>query len=333
LCSQLIEHRLLVPAKKNIVKASESLLSGNLVAFPTETVYGLGASATNEKGINRIYKVKGRPNDHPLIVHVSSVSKLKLWAREIPEYALDLANKFWPGPMTLILKRTETAKDFITGGQDTVGLRIPNNEIALGLLHQFEKIGGLGIAAPSANRFGKVSPTSAQHVESDIGRYLSDSDLILDGGECNIGIESTIIDCTDFKPKVLRPGAISEAAIFLTNSEAAMFLTETEKSYAPKTSETKHSGQFESHYSPNAILNLDTIPNPGDGLIAIDEKPTPDGCIRLAAPKNSKEFAQQLYSALRRGDELKLQRIVVFQPEDDEIGTAIRDRLRKAKTK
>lgn len=329
----MIEHRIVSPTKKYIVKASESLLSGNLVAFPTETVYGLGASATNEKGINRIYEVKERPNDHPLIVHISGASKLKLWAREIPEYALDLANEFWPGPMTLILKRTNTAKDFITGGQDTVGLRIPNNEIALRLLREFENAGGLGIAAPSANRFGKVSPTSAQHVESDLGRYLSNSDLILDGGECDIGIESTIIDCTQGKPKVLRPGAISETAIFRINSEPAIFQTKTEKSPSLKIREIKHSGKFESHYSPNAILNLDAIPNPGDGLIAIYQKPTPDGCIRLAAPKNSQEFAQQLYSALRRGDELKLKRIVVLQPEGDEIAKAIRDRLQKAKTK
>lgn len=317
--------RLLAPTEKNIVKASESLILGNLVAFPTETVYGLGASATNEKGVSRIYEVKGRPNDHPLIVHISSISKLQIWAKEIPNYALDLANEFWPGPMTLILRRTDVAKDFITGGQDTVGLRIPNNEIALRLLREFENAGGLGIAAPSANRFGAVSPTSASHVITELNDHFIDTDLVIDGGVSEIGIESTIIDCSFESPKILRPGAVTFDEI----NE----LTKLEVSKINSNNETKFSGSFDSHYSPNAKVYLNTEPNPGDGYIALNKIDTPKGVVRLSSPRDNDEFASQLYASLRYGDELKLSRIVVSTPNEIGIGIAINDRLRKASEK
>ena len=171
-----------------IQKAAEQLKAGNLVAFPTETVYGLGADATNEKAVKRIYEVKGRPTDHPLIVHVPSINALDTWARDIPDYAINLARAHWPGPMTLILRRKEIAQDFITGGQNSVGIRVPSDSIALELLTRFESLGGLGIAAPSANRFGCVSPTSAQDVQEDIGSYLMNDDLVLEGGRSEIGI-------------------------------------------------------------------------------------------------------------------------------------------------
>ena len=182
-------------------EAAKSLKQGNLVAFPTETVYGLGADATNKDAVARIYDVKGRPTGHPLIVHISSINNLDKWAQQIPEYAITLARTFWPGPMTLILPRTELAKDFITGGQDNVGIRVPSHPLALSLLKEFESLGGLGIAAPSANRFGRVSPTSAQAVQEELSEYLTLDDLILDGGPCQIGIESTIIDCTKQTPQ------------------------------------------------------------------------------------------------------------------------------------
>jgi L-threonylcarbamoyladenylate synthase len=321
----LIDPRLLAPTKKNIVKASESLLSGNLVAFPTETVYGLGADATNERAVSRIYSVKGRPTDHPLIVHISSISKLQIWAQDIPNYALDLANEFWPGPMTLILKRTDAAKDFITGGQDTVGLRIPNNEIALGLLHRFEDIGGLGIAAPSANRFGAVSPTSASHVIAELNDYFYDTDLVIDGGVAEIGIESTIIDCSFKSPKILRPGAVTIDEI----NE----ITKLDISRINSNNETKFSGSFDSHYSPKAKVFLNIEPKPSDGYIALNEFNTPKGVTRLSSPKNNDEFAAQLYASLRHGDELNLSRIVVLTPDEIGIGVAINDRLRKASEK
>ena len=186
--------------------AAASLRSGNLVAFPTETVYGLGVDATNKDAVAHLYQVKGRPSDHQLIVHISSMANLDKWAREIPEYAIKLVRTFWPGPITLILPRTNLAKDFITGNQDSVGIRVPPPPLATALLKQFEDQGGLGVAAPSANRFGKVSPTTADAVVEELSSYLSPTDLILDGGPCQVVVESTIINCTEDFPEILRPG-------------------------------------------------------------------------------------------------------------------------------
>jgi L-threonylcarbamoyladenylate synthase len=312
----------LQPTKENIFKSAQNLMSGHLVAFPTETVYGLGASATNEGGINRIYEVKGRPKDHPLIVHISDISKLDIWTREIPDFAFALANAYWPGPMTLILKRSELAKDFITGGQDTVGLRIPNNKIAIDLLSEFENIGGFGVAAPSANRFGAVSPTSAIHVLEELENYLNLSDIVLDGGNSEIGIESTIIDCTVLEPKILRPGAVTFDQIDL--------IAKVNKNEIDLQNVVKFSGRFDSHYSPRAKVFLNIKPTPEDGFIAMNEIATPKGAVRLFSPKNMDEFATGLYASLRKGDELKLSRIVVITPSNIGIGLAINDRLKKA---
>ena len=193
--------------------AALSLRSGNLVAFPTETVYGLGADATNRNAVAHLYQVKGRPIDHPLIVHISSMENLDKWAREIPEYAINLARAFWPGPMTLILPKTNLAMDFITGNQDSVGIRVPSHPLASELLKEFEDQGGLGVAAPSANRFGKVSPTTADDVFEELSGYLTPYDLILDGGPSEVGVESTIINCTADSPEILRPGAITATMI------------------------------------------------------------------------------------------------------------------------
>ena len=196
-----------------IKDAAASLIAGNLVAFPTETVYGLGADATNERAVARIYEVKGRPTNHPLIIHISSINHLNKWTKDIPDYAIKLARAFWPGPMTLILPRTELAKDFITGGQDNVGIRVPAHAAALELLKEFESQGGYGVAAPSANRFGKVSPTCAEDVSEELSDYLRENDLVLDGGPSLVGVESTIINCTNTTPVILRPGAITAAMI------------------------------------------------------------------------------------------------------------------------
>ena len=211
-------------------KAAEQLKAGHLVAFPTETVYGLGADATNENAVRRIYEVKGRPTDHPLIVHVSSIRAMNIWAREIPDYAMELAHAFWPGPMTLILKRKDIAKDFITGGQDSVGIRVPSHPIALELMTRFEALGGVGIAAPSANRFGQVSPTSASDVHEELGRFFHSEDLILEGGRSDVGIESTIIDTTGNFPIVLRPGAVTRNDIgrILSASDIAILCSDNE---------------------------------------------------------------------------------------------------------
>ena len=192
-----------------ISSASAALKAGHLIAMPTETVYGLGADATNLEAVKRIYEVKGRPSDHPLIVHIASLDQIDQWAIDIPEFAIKLARDFWPGPMTLVLKRSQRAKDFITGGQETVALRVPAHPIALSLLQEFKE----GIAAPSANRFGSVSPTTAEAVEEELKDYLSPQDLILDGGQCLVGVESTIIDCAKETPFILRPGAITAEMI------------------------------------------------------------------------------------------------------------------------
>jgi len=302
--------------------ASSVLLAGGLVAFPTETVYGLGADACNPAAVARIYSVKGRPADHPLIVHVASMDGLGDWARDVPTYAISLARDYWPGPMTLIVPRSDLAGDFVTGGQDTVGLRVPNHPVALGLLEAFAAAGGKGVAAPSANCFGNVSPTTAQAVAAELGDYLADGDQILDGGACDVGVESTIIDCTGDTPKILRPGAITLEMI-----EQSTGLTVIGSVEEP---EIRVSGSLDSHYAPEATVVLDQSPVAGQGFIAMADIAAAEGVVRLAAPKTHEEFAQVLYAALRAADEQVLSTVVVQQPQGDGIAIAIRDRLKRA---
>jgi L-threonylcarbamoyladenylate synthase len=310
------------PTPDEIKKAAKALKVGHLVAFPTETVYGLGADATNEKAVSRIYSVKGRPTNHPLIVHISSINQLEKWAIEIPEYAIKLAEEFWPGPMTLILKRSELAKDFITGSQENVGVRVPAHPVALELLSEFEKLGGLGIAAPSANRFGAVSPTASDDVLEEIGNYLSNADQILDGGQSSVGIESTIFSCLADVAVVLRPGAITLESV--TNLSGANFNIEK------KSIKLKAPGLYPSHYTPKAKVVIEGAPNLGDGFIALSEIPTPLGAIRLAAPETTEKYAQILYQSLRLGDQKGLKKIFVLLPEGSGLALAIRDRIQKA---
>lgn len=303
-----------------MLQAAQTLKDGHLVTFPTETVYGLGADATSAEAVARIYEAKGRPADHPLIVHLADMQDIADWSDDIPDYAIALARQFWPGPMTLILKRSSLAKDFITGGQETVGLRVPNHVIALALLNEFKKLGGKGVAAPSANRFGHVSPTTANAVQAELGAYLNKEDLVLDGGPCLVGVESTIINCTGDAPRILRPGAITEAEI---ESVTGLSLAET-------SSDIRVSGSLENHYAPKATVVLDAEPQAGDGFIALANIETPAGAIRIASPKTNEEFARILYSSLRAGDEQSLTRIVVAQPQGNDIAIAIRDRLQRA---
>ena len=300
-----------------MLDAAAHLKAGDLVAFPTETVYGLGADASNSEAVARIYSVKGRPNEHPLIVHIASMDRMGDWARDVPEYAIALARSFWPGPMTLILKRSELAGDFITGGQDSVGVRVPDHVVALALLEAFERAGGMGVAAPSANRFGHVSPTTAAAVIEELGDYLSKADLVLDGGACAVGVESTIIDCTGAAPSVLRPGAISVAMI---EECTGLKTTQSDK-------EIRVSGSLENHYAPVAKVLLCEIPIAGQGFIAHANISTPEGVIRLASPSDDEEFARILYSALRDADARGLSEVVVVQPIGIGIAVAIRDRL------
>lgn len=300
--------------------AAQALKAGHLVAFATETVYGLGADASNAAAVARIYETKGRPADHPLIVHVSDAKQLDVWARDVPDYARKLTADFWPGAMTLVLKRSQAAKDFITGGQDTVGVRVPSHAVALELLREFEQLGGLGVAAPSANRFGKVSPTTVQAVDQELGAHLAEQDLILEGGASEVGIESTIIDCTTARPRILRLGAITEQ----------MIEQSTGLQVSNEQTEIRVSGSLESHYSPNAKLFLDIQALPGYGFIALSAHETPAGAIRLCSPETTEEYAQQLYAALRRADELNLSRVVAITPTGDELSLAIADRLLRA---
>jgi L-threonylcarbamoyladenylate synthase len=322
-----------------MTSAATNLLAGNLVAFPTETVYGLGADACNADAVARIYAAKGRPADHPLIVHVASMDALGDWAADVPEYAISLARDFWPGPMTLIVKRSELAGDFVTGGQDTVGVRVPDHPVALGLLEAFARAGGKGVAAPSANRFGNVSPTTAQAVADELSDYLGDADQILDGGVCEVGVESTIIDCTGDAPRILRPGAVTVAMIeestglrvrsrFVLDDDDLAGITINGQ--AVHATQIRVSGSLDSHYAPAATVVLDQSPVAGQGFIGMADVVTPDGVVRLAAPTTNDEFARVLYSALRAADEAGLKTVVVAQPSGDGIAIAIRDRLKRA---
>jgi L-threonylcarbamoyladenylate synthase len=303
-----------------ITDAAQRLKSGALVAFPTETVYGLGADATNPAAVARIYETKGRPADHPLIVHLADMQDISEWAAEIPDYGIALARAFWPGPMTLILPRTDLAADFITGGQNTVGVRVPDHAIALALLAAFKKIGGKGLAAPSANRFGQVSPTTASAVKEELADFLGESDLILDGGPSLVGVESTIIDCTADTPRILRPGAIT---IEMIEKVTGLILED-------RDDVIRVSGSLENHYAPSALILLDGHPRPGDGYIALKSYPTPEGAIRLATPVDNEDFARQLYGALREADAQAIDLVVVIQPDGVDIAVAVRDRLQRA---
>jgi L-threonylcarbamoyladenylate synthase len=310
--------------------AAANLLTGNLVAFPTETVYGLGADACNADAVERIYSAKGRPADHPLIVHVGSMDALGDWASDVPEYAISLARDFWPGPMTLIMKRSALAGDFVTGGQDTVGVRVPDHAVALGLLEAFARAGGKGVAAPSANRFGNVSPTTAQAVEDELSEYLADADQILDGGPCQVGVESTIIDCTGDVPRILRPGAVT-AEMISDSTGLVVGDSASVDGLAVEREEIRVSGSLDSHYAPLATVVLDQSPVAGQGFIAMADVATPDGVVRLAAPKSSEEYARVLYAALRAADDQGIKTVVVEQPQGEGIAIAIRDRLKRSK--
>src|SRR5688572_13858587 len=270
-----------------IRKAADLLRAGGLVAFPTETVYGLGADAANAKAVARLYAVKGRPADHPVIVHFAGSEQAFAWAREVPEAARQLAARFWPGPLTLILKRSKLAQDFVTGGQDTVGLRVPSHPVA----HEMLSVFGSGVAAPSANRFGLVSPTSAAHVREDLGDEV---DLVLEGGPSDVGIESTIVDLSQGGFSVLRPGRISRGEI-----EAAL----KARSRAPSAA-VRHSGGLERHYAPRTPAKLvpthrlDREIADFGAKVAVLAFSRPDERVDywIRMPRDPQAYAQRLYA-------------------------------------
>ena len=302
-------------------QSAEKLRAGDLVAFPTETVYGIGADAENKDAVARMYQVKNRPTGHPVIIHIAELNDVDYWAKDVPEYAINLMRDFWPGPMTLLLRRRDAAGDFLTGAQEIVGLRIPANSLALGLLNEFKAFGGKGIAAPSANRYGAVSPTTAEAVSQELSEYLSPNDQILDGGPCLVGVESTIIDCSSKSPKILRPGAIR-----------AEMIEESTGIVLEEVGETKIrvSGSDKQHYAPKAKVIVDGQSQSGEGLIAMSDVATPEGVIRLAEPKSIEEYARVLYSALRMSDTQNLQTVRIIPPVGPGLAVAIRDRINRA---
>lgn len=311
----------LEPWFEAVREGARALAEGHLVAFPTETVYGLGADATNSSAVARVFEAKGRPVGHPLIIHVGSAEALDRWAIDIPEYARDLAFSAFPGPLTLILKKSEAVSSLVTGGQDTVGLRAPAHPVAQALIAEFERAGGSGaIAAPSANRFGRVSPTSSEAVRAELSDHLRPGDLIIDGGDSQIGVESTIVDCTADCPSIARPGAIT----------TDMVRSITGLDPVPFSNQIRVSGSLKSHYAPAARVVLEGDVEPGDGFIALSHHPTPRGAIRLLDAPTPEHFARGLYRALRRADALGLNRVVAISPEGQGIGVAIRDRLERA---
>ena len=308
--------------KISCYRAAKALIEGGLVVLPTETVYGLAADAENSEAVARIYEVKGRPSNHPVIVHIGSIEYLTKWAVDIPNYAYLVAEKFWPGPLTLILNREKIAKDFITGGQDTVAIRIPNHPTAIEILNTFHTLGGNGVVAPSANRFGAVSPTTSYAASSELGQLLDFTrDMIIDGGQSIIGIESTIVDCTGLFPEILRPGAITENMIAVASRLKTNFGNKTKK---------RVPGLHNKHYSPMAEILINGELNPGDGFIAMSYIPTPAGGLRLMSPKTLEEVARMIYAALSEADFIGISRIIVIPPEGDGLAIAIRDRLTRA---
>jgi L-threonylcarbamoyladenylate synthase len=308
--------------KPEIRRAVEILRRGGLVAFPTETVYGLGADAWNPAAVKKLYAVKRRPGDHPVIVHFATPGKAFEWAREVPDAARTLAARYWPGPLTLILKRAPKAPDFITGGQDNVGVRVPSHPIARELLDAFDG----GIAAPSANRFGGVSPTTAAHVLADLG---GDVDLVLEGGATEVGIESTIVDLSGDAPVLLRPGHVSKEAV-----EAALRMPLAEKSSASP----RHSGGLERHYAPRTPARLVSTHELDREIARLKDKVAvlafsrPDEGVDfwLRMPRDPGAYAHKLYAALRELDAAGCEAILIESPPQSGPWAAVLDRLRRA---
>lgn len=311
--------------------AARLLADGELVAMPTETVYGLAADAANPQAVAKIFAAKGRPADHPLIVHIGDMSQLDQWAREVPPQALALAEKYWPGPLTLILKRQPQVPDAVTGGQDTVGIRMPNHPLALALLKAFAAIGSGAVAAPSANKFGRISPTKASHVQNDLGESVA---MILDGGECEVGIESTIVDLTRGAPVVLRPGAITAEEIAAVTHAAAN---------APQSPAPRVSGALAAHYAPRTPLQLvasadllkhvDACVFKGQTIAVLAFSVSPlrhPAVLWFAAAHSAPHYAHDLYANLRLLDAAGVDLILIEAPPLDPEWRAVADRLGRA---
>jgi L-threonylcarbamoyladenylate synthase len=314
----------MIPTQADIARAAALLRAGELVALPTETVYGLGADAANPQAVAKIFAAKGRPADHPLIVHLADAEQLTDWAREIPKEAIALARAFWPGPLTLILKKEEDVLDAVTGGQDTVGLRVPDHPVALALLRAFNG----GVAAPSANRFGRISPTSAAHVAEELGEAVS---MILDGGDCAVGIESTILDLSRGEPIILRPGMIGSEAIAAVIGRPPRLPQSRED--APRVS-----GALAAHYAPRTPMQwLDTdalVRAPASAAVLAHSQAAPPAHAGrwIHSGGGASAYAHNLYANLRALDAAQAEQIYVERLPEGSDWEAIRDRLGRAIT-
>jgi L-threonylcarbamoyladenylate synthase len=308
--------------------AAEALHAGRLVAFPTETVYGLGADAGSADAVAAIYRLKGRPADHPLIVHVTGAGQARRWA-VWSAMAQALADRFWPGPLTMILPRLPDAPAWACGGQASIGLRVPSHPVAQALLAEFERLGGLGVAAPSANRFGRVSPTRASHVIDDLG---DDAPMVLDGGASEVGLESTIVDLSRERPALLRPGGLGAAPL-----EAVLGVTLS----APGADAPRASGTLAAHYSPRTPIVLCQAARIGERLAALERRglrcvawsrtrPASPAAAWEPAFEDERAFAHALYDTLRRLDRAGFDRIVIEQPPGTPAWAAVTDRLGRA---
>lgn len=300
-----------------VAAAASALNQSGVVGLPTETVYGLAARALDAAAVARVFAIKGRPSDHPVIVHVDGPDALTTWGRQVPDYAGALAQALWPGPLTLVVPAADEVPRYLTGGQDTVGLRCPAHPVALAVI-----TAAGAVAAPSANRFGQVSPTSAADVVADIGDRLDPGrDLVLDGGACPVGVESTILDCTGLAPRVLRWGAVEVAQI---EQMAGVALDSG-------SSPVRAPGGLASHYAPAAAVRLGGDAAPGDGFLALAGTATPPGAVRLASPTDTREFAAVVYRALRDADARGLGVVWAIPPADGSaLAAAVRDRLSRA---
>jgi L-threonylcarbamoyladenylate synthase len=311
----------------DISRAAETLRRGGLVAFPTETVYGLGADADNAAALTRLYAVKGRPGEHPVIVHVGAPAQLAEWAADVPVAARRLADALWPGPLTLVVRRAPRVLDGVTGGGDTVGVRVPDQPVALALLDAF----GGGIAAPSANRFGHVSPTTAEDVRDDLG---DDIDVVLDDGPCAVGVESTIVDCTGDELVILRPGDVTHERVEEVSGQ---------KVGVRRHGLTRAPGTLKSHYAPEAtvlVVDRDDLARRATDLLAAGQRVAvlalapapalPADVVVLDGPADSEEYARALYARLREVDRRGVDVLLAVPPPDTGVGVAVADRLRRA---
>ena len=323
----MIAPPLVNPDPAMITRAANVLRDGGLVAFPTETVYGLGADARNTVAVNRVFAAKRRPADHPVIVHIADSRQLPLWSPDVPRLAWQLAEAFWPGPLTMILRRASDVIDAVTGGQDTIGLRVPAHPVALDLLREFRG----GIAAPSANQFGHISPTTAAHVLAELN---GDVDLILDGGPCSVGIESTIVDFTATRPRILRPGQLSRDMI-----EAVLGINLLDE----LTGAPRVSGDLPSHYAPHtpvrwlvsaqleaALIDASTHTRIGVIALGVEANPGLPHIEWCSLSDDPVVYARLLYASLRELDEHGLDLILLEVPPDTRMWEAVRDRLRRA---